>query len=143
MSSILPFSSKFHAIAIPLTYTINIRVGLRFDRIQRRMMTPTNNFIWFVTALLSAATNVSAFVPAIPNTRTIQQHDVGYQCRLRMAIDYNDPVVAAEFANVQPMDFDDVETELRAKGIPVAATMRYAGLSKIISCRTILFTDYT
>ena len=41
-----------------------------------------------------------------------------------MAIDYNDPVVAAEFANVQPMDFDEVEAELRQKGIPVSATIR-------------------
>ena len=41
----------------------------------------------------------------------------------RHALDYNDPVVAEEFANVQPMDFDDVEAELIAKGIPVPAAM--------------------
>ena len=31
-----------------------------------------------------------------------------------MAIDYNDPVVAEEFAKVQPMSFEDVEEELQA-----------------------------
>jgi hypothetical protein len=44
---------------------------------------------------------------------------------LKMAMDYNDPIVAEEFANVQPMDFDDVEAELREKGIPVPPTMKY------------------
>ena len=43
---------------------------------------------------------------------------------LKMAIDYNDPVVAEEFAKVQPMSFEDVEEELQAKGIPVPATMK-------------------
>ena len=42
---------------------------------------------------------------------------------LRMAIDYNDPVVAEEFAQVQPMDFEDVEKELSEKGIPVPPSM--------------------
>jgi hypothetical protein len=40
-----------------------------------------------------------------------------------MAIDYNDPVVAQEFAQVQPMAFEDVENELRTSGIRVPATM--------------------
>jgi len=40
-----------------------------------------------------------------------------------MAIDYNDPVVAEEFAKVQPMPFEDVEEELLEKGIPVPASM--------------------
>jgi hypothetical protein len=40
-----------------------------------------------------------------------------------MAIDYNDPVVAEEFATVQPMAFEDVEEELGAKGIRVPPTM--------------------
>jgi hypothetical protein len=43
---------------------------------------------------------------------------------LQMAIDYNDPVVAEEFSKVQPMAFEDVEAELRAKGIPVPATVK-------------------
>jgi len=42
---------------------------------------------------------------------------------LNMAIDYNDPVVAQEFANVQPMPFEDVEAELLEKGIPVSASL--------------------
>lgn len=40
-----------------------------------------------------------------------------------MAIDYNDPVVAEEFAKVQPMSFEDVEAELLQKGIPVSARL--------------------
>jgi hypothetical protein len=41
----------------------------------------------------------------------------------RRALDYNDPIVAEEFAKVQPMDFEDVEEELMSKGIPVPAAM--------------------
>ena len=59
---------------------------------------------------VASTTDVAAFVPAYPRIRTSAIHS-----GLQMAIDYNDPVVAAEFANVQPMDFDDVEAELRAK----------------------------
>lgn len=72
----------------------------------------------FAVAAVSSTTNVAAFIPANP-IRTSRVTNSG----LRMAIDYNDPVVAAEFANVQPMDFDEVEAELRAKGIPVSATI--------------------
>ena len=43
--------------------------------------------------------------------------------RLQMAIDYNDPVVAEEFAQVQPMAFEDVEEELMKSGIRVPPTM--------------------
>jgi hypothetical protein len=67
---------------------------------------------------VSSATDVAAFIPVYPTFRTSVPNS-----GLHMAIDYNDPVVAAEFANVQPMDFDEVEAELRAKGIPVAATI--------------------
>lgn len=44
--------------------------------------------------------------------------------RLRMAIDYNDPVVAEEFAQVQPMDYDDVVSELRDTGVVVSPSMK-------------------
>jgi len=40
-----------------------------------------------------------------------------------MAIDYNDPVVAEEFAKVQPMPLDEVEEELLQTGIKAPATM--------------------
>ena len=39
------------------------------------------------------------------------------------AVDYNDPVVAEEFAAVQPMAFEDVEEELMTSGIRVPPTM--------------------
>ena len=66
--------------------------------------------------------DVAAFMPT--GTGNVHQSTLSkYPSTLYMAIDYNDPVVAAEFANVQPMDFDDVEVELRAKGIPVSAAI--------------------
>jgi hypothetical protein len=40
-----------------------------------------------------------------------------------MAIDYKDPIVAEEFALVQPMPIEEVEEELQSKGIPVPPTM--------------------
>jgi hypothetical protein len=60
----------------------------------------------------------TAFLPSSV-TRTVAP-----RCSLQMAIDYNDPVVAEEFSKVQPMAFEDVEAELRAKGIPVPATVK-------------------
>ena len=43
--------------------------------------------------------------------------------KLRMALNYNDPVVAEEFAKVQPLDFDEVEAELLQSGIRAPPTM--------------------
>ena len=40
-----------------------------------------------------------------------------------MAVDYNDPVVAEEFANVQPMSYEEVEEELQQSGIRASPTM--------------------
>lgn len=78
-----------------------------------------HQFVLVAAAIaLVSTTDVAAFAPTYP-AGSIKTH----HSRLCMAIDYNDPVVAAEFANVQPMDFDDVEAELRAKGIPVSATI--------------------
>lgn len=42
---------------------------------------------------------------------------------LQMAIDYNDPVVAEEFAKVQPMTYEEVEEELMASGVRPSPTM--------------------
>lgn len=40
-----------------------------------------------------------------------------------MAIDYNDPIVAEEFAKVQPMTFEECEEELLQTGVRPPATM--------------------
>ena len=40
-----------------------------------------------------------------------------------MALDYNDPAVAEEFAQVQTMEYDDVADEIAQQGIPVPPTM--------------------
>ena len=42
---------------------------------------------------------------------------------LKMAIDYNDPVVAEEFAKVQPLTYEEVEEELQESGIRCSPTM--------------------
>lgn len=42
---------------------------------------------------------------------------------LRMAIDYNDPVVAEEFAAVQGLSWEEIETELNESGIPAPPAM--------------------
>jgi hypothetical protein len=83
---------------------------------------PASWFIALAVIAASRALSTSAFVAVCP---TIPRNDAStFSTRLCMAIDYKDPVVAAEFAVVQPMDFDDVEAELRAKGIPVPPTLR-------------------
>ena len=79
-----------------------------------------HQFLLAIFTGLVSTTDVAAFLPCYTKSNPTIYHS-----GLHMAIDYNDPVVAAEFANVQPMDFDDVEAELRAKGIPVSATIRY------------------
>jgi hypothetical protein len=48
---------------------------------------------------------------------------IRYSPVIAMAINYNDPIVAEEFARVQPLPFEEVEVELKAKGIPVPPTM--------------------
>lgn len=40
-----------------------------------------------------------------------------------MAIDYNDPVVAQEFNNVQPLTWEEMETELMESGVRPSPTM--------------------
>lgn len=74
-----------------------------------------------ILALLASFTEAWVATPAsrswVTRTRTATSTS------LRMALDYNDPVVAEEFAKVQPMPFDDVEAELAEKGIPVPPIM--------------------
>lgn len=72
----------------------------------------------FLTLLSAASCNAWAPVPAPFSYSSIQR-----TTSLRMAIDYNDPIVAEEFANVQPMAFEDVEEELQKSGIRVPPTM--------------------
>jgi len=40
-----------------------------------------------------------------------------------MALDYNDPVVGAEFVKVQAMSFEECEEEMMMSGVPVPQTM--------------------
>lgn len=77
-----------------------------------------------VAVLASTSSSTRAFVPVVKRSAVIG---------LRMAIDYNDPVVAEEFAKVQPMAFEDVEEELSQTGIRVPPTMKYVHF--IIYCQ--------
>lgn len=64
-----------------------------------------------------AASSCSAWVtsPVVGSVRALTS--------LRMAIDYNDPVVAQEFAAVQPLSYEEVEEELQQSGIRPSAAM--------------------
>lgn len=44
---------------------------------------------------------------------------------MSMGLDYNDPMVAEEFANVQTMTYEEVEDELKKSGIPYSQSMKY------------------
>lgn len=70
-----------------------------------------NAFLVFASLSLSHAWTPIAFAPRASKTA------------LKMAIDYNDPIVAEEFNNVQPMTFEEVEAELQEKGIRVSQAM--------------------
>lgn len=60
----------------------------------------------------------AAWAPSLNRNNNAFQRNVALR-----ALDYNDPVVAEEFANVQPMAFEDVESELMSSGIRVPPTM--------------------
>lgn len=66
--------------------------------------------VLFVALAMTHAWVPTAFAPRTSTAR-------------KMAIDYNDPVVAQEFNNVQPMTFEEVEEELQEKGIRVSQAM--------------------
>jgi hypothetical protein len=56
-------------------------------------------------------------------TRAVSARQQLTTTALRMAIDYNDPVVAEEFANVQSLSWDEIESELNESGIPAPPAM--------------------
>ena len=70
-------------------------------------------------ATLLSLGSVSGFVPAGQPASSIG----GRPSALQMALDYNDPAVAEEFAQVQTMEYDDVADEIAQQGIPVPPTM--------------------
>jgi hypothetical protein len=63
----------------------------------------------------TSSTNAVAF-----STRQQQQR---HSSRLQMAIDYNDPVVAEEFNNVQSLTWEEIEEELNKSGIRAPPAM--------------------
>ncbi|VEU41175.1 unnamed protein product [Pseudo-nitzschia multistriata] len=67
--------------------------------------------------ILSFLASATAWTSPSSMARTRQQS------ALKMAIDYNDPVVAEEFAKVQPMTWEEIEEELNESGIPAPPSM--------------------
>jgi len=59
----------------------------------------------------------------LPNYRSSMQKVPSSATSLFMALDYNDPVVAEEFAKTQTMTLEECESEITNMGIPVPKTM--------------------
>ena len=72
-----------------------------------------------LSAVLILSFLASATAWTSPSTMTCARQ----QSALKMAIDYNDPVVAEEFANVQTMSWEEVEEELNTSGVPAPPSM--------------------
>ena len=70
--------------------------------------------VLFVSAAFVVG-SVSAWVPSCTQTGPFVA--VLRTSTALKALDYNDPVVAEEFAQVQPMAFEDVEEELQQSGV--------------------------
>lgn len=71
---------------------------------------------------LTGITLVSAWTTTLPAAFRTAQRGFTSPTALK-ALDYNDPIVAEEFATVQPMSYEEVEEELRKTGIKAPATM--------------------
>ena len=74
----------------------------------------------FGAVLLSLASLASAWAP--PSAFHVTRRQTTSSA-LNMVIDYNDPVVAEEFQNVQPLSWEEVEEELMESGIRAPPTM--------------------
>lgn len=98
-------------LTLPTIPTRSIPITMKFHGVS----------VLLCAGLLGSAT---AWVAPSPLRRSVMNRSYARgPTALRMAIDYNDPVVAEEFNNVQPMTYEEVEAELSDKGIPVSATM--------------------
>jgi hypothetical protein len=73
--------------------------------------------------LASSVTNTLAWVPSLNGVAVTRSPSSSNVVTLRMALDYNDPVVGQELAKVQPMSFEEVEAELAQQGIRVSQAM--------------------
>lgn len=74
-------------------------------------------------AILAGITLVSAWTTNVPSSASFRTTARRSTTTVLKALDYNDPVVAEEFANVQPMSYEEVAEELEQTGIRAPATM--------------------
>ena len=85
---------------------------------------PSTRYVSILLPLM--ASSVSAFMPMHRTPLTISTNPSRVEsssATLRMAIDYNDPAVAEEFASVQTMEYDEVVVELLQQGVRAPADM--------------------
>jgi len=106
---VLPFENRFQCHNSSTTSTQSILLPVT-------MLLQKSLLVSFLAASASAWVAPSAFSN---NFRTVAPRAP----TALFAIDYNNPVVAEEFAKVQPMDLDTVEAELLETGIRAPATM--------------------
>lgn len=67
----------------------------------------------FLSLPFILASSVQAWAPMA----TLKFSGRSMQSNMKMALDYNDPVVAEEFGQVQAMSWDEVEEELQQSGV--------------------------
>lgn len=77
---------------------------------------------WAPSAPSASATFASARLHQHQHQQRSHHHH-SFITRLRMAIDYNDPVVAEEFSKVQELSWEDIEEELNESGIRAPQAM--------------------
>lgn len=70
-----------------------------------------------------AVENAHSWSPMLPNYRSSINKVSSSSTSLFMALNYNDPVVAEEFAKTQTMTLEECESEISKMGIPVPKTM--------------------
>ena len=76
------------------------------------------HLISFALPLALSASTAFAWTTSTPSFRTsLPGMCPSTSTALLMAIDYNDPIVAEEFNNIQPMTYEEVEEELMMSGI--------------------------
>lgn len=84
---------------------------------------PTRTPKMRLSTIVCLFASISPSASWAPSSTAFQSKQRRTATSLRMAIDYNDPVVAEEFNKVQPMSYEEVEEELNECGIRAPPTM--------------------
>jgi len=100
---------------------LSIFRSISFRSISFRTLEYLSEITMRLAVALSAllVSSAYAWMPVAP----LKNARIASRTSLNMALDYNDPVVAEEFAKVQPLSYDEVEEELLESGIRAPPTM--------------------